>query len=253
MDDFRDILCHRHSLTEGMHAFSSVWLSTPYRGQGLPGACPVPCFSTWSSRRDASLPSFGSQRAWFPALTGNMKALRLPTGASAVAYFVRFRRPRDPSCLCVRLALVDIALLEEVKAPSRPGRWVPVARSAGSIHVDVNGISQVSRRSIPCLCSAPRPRSNRCALALAVTSMRPPLFPQRRLRTMNISGLTHAASAPALLRFAFCVATHAQGWLPAGWLAFTGRVSNPLDHDERFQIIRSSSSPVLLTLGKPFF
>src|SRR5262249_50675316 len=70
---------------------------------------------------------------------------------------------------------------------------------------------------------------------------------------MSISGLTHAASAPALLRFAFRVATHAQGWLPAGWLAFTGRESNPLDHCERFQIIRSSSSPVLLvasSLGK---
>src|SRR5215468_1966015 len=67
---------------------------------------------------------------------------------------------------------------------------------------------------------------------------------------MSISGLTHAASAPALLRFAFRVATHAQGWLPAGWLAFTGRESNPLDHFERFQIIRSSSTPVLLTLRK---
>ena len=54
---------------------------------------------------------------------------------------------------------------------------------------------------------------------------------------MQISGLTHAASAPALLRFAFRVATHAQGWLSAGWLAFTVRVSNPLDHYERFQII----------------
>jgi hypothetical protein len=42
---------------------------------------------------------------------------------------------------------------------------------------------------------------------------------------MRISGLTHAASAPALLRFAFRVATHAQGWLPAGWLAFTGSAS----------------------------
>jgi hypothetical protein len=65
---------------------------------------------------------------------------------------------------------------------------------------------------------------------------------------MRISGLTHAASAPALLRFAFCVATHAQGWLPAGWLAFTGRASNPLDHYERFQITWSSPFPVLLTL-----
>jgi hypothetical protein len=51
---------------------------------------------------------------------------------------------------------------------------------------------------------------------------------------MIISGLTHAALAPALLRFALCVATHAQGWLPAGWLAFTGRASNPLDRYERF-------------------
>jgi hypothetical protein len=52
-----------------------------------------------------------------------------------------------------------------------------------------------------------------------------------------ISGLPHAASAPAVLRFAFRVATHAQGWLPAGWLAFAGRASNPLDRYERFQLV----------------
>jgi len=52
-----------------------------------------------------------------------------------------------------------------------------------------------------------------------------------------ISGLTHAASAPAALRFAFRVATHAQGSLPAGWLAFTGRASNPLDRYERFHLV----------------
>jgi hypothetical protein len=27
-----------------------------------------------------------------------------------------------------------------------------------------------------------------------------------------------------------------QSSLPAGWLAFTGRASNPLDHNKRFQI-----------------
>src|SRR5215472_4563174 len=111
-----------------------------YRGQGLPGACPVPCFSTWSSPRDASLPSFGSHRVWFPALTGTMKALRLPTRVSAVTYFVRFRRPRDPPVF-----VSAVALLKELEVPFWPGRWVPVARSAGSFHVDVNGISQVSR------------------------------------------------------------------------------------------------------------
>jgi hypothetical protein len=52
-----------------------------------------------------------------------------------------------------------------------------------------------------------------------------------------ISGLVHAASAPADLRFAFRVATHAQGSLPAGWLAFAGRASNPLDRYERFQFV----------------
>jgi len=70
---------------------------------------------------------------------------------------------------------------------------------------------------------------------------------------MGISGLDHAASAPALLRFALRVATRAQGWLPAGWLAFAGRVSNPLDHSERFQFTWSSSSPGILTLSiSPF-
>jgi hypothetical protein len=69
---------------------------------------------------------------------------------------------------------------------------------------------------------------------------------------MKISGLTHAASVPALLRFALRVAARAQGWLPAGWLAFTGRASNPLDHYERFLITWSSPSPVLLTLHALF-
>jgi hypothetical protein len=69
---------------------------------------------------------------------------------------------------------------------------------------------------------------------------------------MIISGLTHAALAPALLRFALCVATHAQGWLPAGWLAFTGRASNPLDRYERFPtnlVIPLSCPPVATTMN----
>ena len=42
----------------------------------------------------------------------------------------------------------------------------PAARRSGSSRVDACGISQVFRRSIPCLCSAPGPRSNRHALAI---------------------------------------------------------------------------------------
>src|SRR5215211_8554252 len=41
----------------------------------------------WLSPRDASLSSFGSRRARFPALSGTMKALRLPIRVSMVAYW----------------------------------------------------------------------------------------------------------------------------------------------------------------------
>jgi len=61
---------------------------------------------------------------------------------------------------------------------------VPAARLSGFFRVDAYGISQVSRRSFPCLCSAPRPRSNRRVLAMPATSMLPPLCAQRRLRAM---------------------------------------------------------------------
>src|ERR1700681_4489421 len=43
-----------------------------------------------------------------------------------------------------------------------------------------------------------------------------------------------------------------QSSLPAGWLAFTGGESNPLDHSERFQIIFSSPLPgLILTQRSP--
>src|SRR5262249_26422204 len=45
-----------------------------------------------------------------------------------------------------------------------------------------------------------------------------------------------------------------QGSLPAGWLAFTGRESNPLDRYKRFQIAVSSSfSGFILAQGKFHF
>jgi hypothetical protein len=45
-----------------------------------------------------------------------------------------------------------------------------------------------------------------------------------------------------------------QSSLPAGWLAFTGRESNPLDRYKRFQIAVSSSfSGFILAQGKFHF
>ena len=86
-------------------------------------------------------------------------------------------------------------------------------------HVDVGGISQVSRRSILCLSHGLRPRPNRRPLAyLTVSSMLPPLFQQRRLqRLMNFGALLRGFST-CCLRFKSDVATtHAK--LASGWLA----------------------------------
>ena len=160
-----------------------------------------------------------------------MRALRLPTCVSAVTYFVRFRCPPDPPALCPPKRSWRVEGLLPARAL---GAGCPYFRL---LRVDANGISQVSRRSLLCLCSAPRPRSNRCALAMAVTSMLPPLPIQRRLRTIADFGAHSRSFSTCSPSFAFRVATHAQGWLPAGWLAFTGRASNPLDRDERFQIV----------------
>src|SRR6266446_1752756 len=51
-----------------------------------------------------------------------------------------------------------------------------------------------------------------------------------------ISGLYHAALAPAAYASRIVLPPPLQGSLPAGWLAFTGRELNPLDRYKRFQI-----------------
>ena len=54
-----------------------------------------------------------------------------------------------------------------------------------------------------------------------------------------------AASAPAAYASRMVLPPPMQSSLPAGWLAFTGRESNPLDRFERFQITFSSPFPGL--------
>ena len=86
-------------------------------------------------------------------------------------------------------------------------------------HVDVNGTSQVPRRSILCLCPALRPRPNRRSLAsLTVSSMMSPRFPRRRLqRLMNFGALSRGFGT-CCLRFKNRVAT-IPARLASGWLA----------------------------------
>ena len=134
--------------------------------------------------------------------------------------------PRSLICFASRL---HAALLGSCLAACAPGRSKGAFR-AGSLfnrrpklpvysHVDVSGISQVSRQSILCLCPALRPRPNRRSLASpTVSSMLPPRFPRRRLqRLMNFGALSRGFGT-CCLRFKNGVATtHAR--LASGWLA----------------------------------
>ena len=146
-----------------------------------------------------------------------MRALRLPKRASAVAYWfaaavhgsLRFR---------VRRSLSAAALPEGRRCLPGQGFAVPVARLPGSPTWTRMGSLRSSGGPSVCSCCVPRPRPNRCVLAMTATSMLPPRPTRRRLRQGLISGLTGAASAPAAIRFVFRIAAHTQGSLPAGRL-----------------------------------
>jgi hypothetical protein len=163
-----------------------------------------------------------------------MKALRLPTCVSTVTYFVRFRRPRDPPIFV--FASPNLAQRSWWNGGFLQARALGCRSPVVPAHFTWTPVGSLRYPGDPSCASAPLLDPGRTNVPSPWRSHRycPRFVGQRRLRTMGISGLSHAASTPALLRFAFRVATHAQGWLPAGWLAFTGRASNPLDHDERF-------------------
>src|SRR3984893_32974 len=113
--------------------------------------------------------------------------------------------------------------------------------------VDANGTSQVFRRSFLCLCSVPRPRSNRCALAI--------------FGHIDAAPATHTAKASAIADFgadsrsfdtrchtlrASCC--HSRARLASGWLACLCREgvepSGPLRKvSVRLTIVPLSCSP----------
>ena len=88
------------------------------------------------------------------------------------------------------------------------------------LHVDVNGTSQVPRRSIPCLCPALRPRPNRRSLAYRRSHRYCPHashgegFSAYEFRG-SITRLWHLL--PTLQER--CCHHRMQGSLPAGWLS----------------------------------
>jgi hypothetical protein len=175
-----------------------------------------------------------------------MRALRLPIRASATAYWFA-AAVRGFLLFRVRRSAPD-----RLEVPSRPGPCCAGCPHSRLSSVDANGISQVFRRSIPCLCCVPRPRSNRRALAVTVTPMLPPLCAQRRLRTMADFGAhwrSFGTCCPTL--HASRCRSHAR--LASGWPA------RPLPRGSRtlwtatrgFSLYRRSSpSPALLTLAQ---
>ncbi len=154
-----------------------------------------------------------------PALSGTMKALRLPIRASAVTYgFAPAAHPIPPAFVFAT------ALLQGRRSLPGPGFERTGRPNFRSLSVDANGISQVSRRSFPCLCCAPRPRSNRRVLAMSATSILPPLCAQRRLRQLlfrsSLTQLRHKLSYAS--RFVLPLTRKARFRL-AGWPLPGGR------------------------------
>jgi hypothetical protein len=88
------------SLIDRAFTPSSVRLSIVVTLTGLQGPCPFLCPANGSLLAAPPFPLSGPSEPGSPIVTGTMKALRLPTCVSAVAYFVRFRRPPDPPALC---------------------------------------------------------------------------------------------------------------------------------------------------------
>jgi hypothetical protein len=167
-----------------------------------------------------------------------MKALRLPAPAFPVAYLLRFQVPRGPPVSCSPRRSREAG-------GSLPGQGhfgQPADPISGDHHRgherDLSGSQAIHpvplpRSKTPAGPTGPRHwRSHRCC--------------PRTQYDEGSSGTLYrgycAASAPAAYASRRLLPAAMQGSLPAGWLAFTGRESNPLDRDERFQAIYISSS-----------
>jgi hypothetical protein len=156
---------------------------------------------------------------------------------------VRFHSPRDPPSFVSAVALPKGRRSLPGQAPLVP----PGARFRRCSRVDANGISQVFRRSVPCLCSVPGPRSSRRALAACGHVDAAPA-----IRTAKASAMADFGANPQLrhpLPYASRVTLPhtCKACFRLAGSAFAGRESNPLDRCERFQlgltIILLSCSP----------
>ena len=219
---------------------------SPFRRQVCRAHVPSRVSRRWLFPRDASLPSRGSRRARFPALGGTMKALRLPTRASTDTHWFCARSPRDPSSFVFAVALPE-------GRRSLPGlalcwcrRPISGLLSRGR-EWDLSGLQAIL--PVPLLRSG-TPVEPTCPRHVGHVDVAPAGWTAKASANL-ISGLTRSFGTCCHTLHAV-IAAHVQGLLPAGWLPFTGWVSNPLDRYERFQlvltVIHPSCSPDATTL-----
>jgi len=183
------------------------------------------------SPRGTPLSSVGSQWARFPDVVGRTEVLRLPAHAFPVTYLFRFRDPRDSSHSCSLLtALPAGEVPHRARILVQPA--IPIVRLAH--RVDMCGSSQVPRRSILYLCLGLGPRPNRRSLAcIGLVDAAPAATTAKASAWRRYRGYREA-SVPAVYASRAMLPPPMQDSLPVGWLAFSGRESNPLDRVERF-------------------
>ena len=163
----------------------------------------------------------------------------------SVAYLVRFRGPRYPP------RFVSRSLRSRSR---RVGGCLP-GRGHCSAGDPIAGLlSRGRERDLPgsqAVHPVPLPRSRTPAestiprLFVGLVDAAPASQTAKASACQLFRGY-RAASAPAAYASRMMLPPPLQSSLPAGWLAFTGRESDPLDRFERFQITFSSPFPGLL-------
>ena len=203
-----------------------------FRGQVRRVHVPSRVSRQWLSPRGASLPSCGSWRAQFPALSGTMKALRLPVRASTVAYWFASTAHAILLHSCLAAALPDARR-------SRPGQglcWYrpPFLRfAARGREWDLSGLQAIHpvpllRSRTPVEPTCPR-HHGRVGAAPAI-------------RTAKASAMADFGANPQLrhlLSYAsrFALPHTCKACFRLAGSAFAGRELNPLDRCERFQLV----------------
>ena len=195
----------------------------------------------WLCTGDAPLPSGGSRWPRFPAFSGTIRALRLPALAWPSAYWFRQPAPRVP----VRF----VSALGRSRRRAGPATGRGLDCHAGNPPSSV--LARGQEQDLP------------GSLAVHPVTLRRSTTPDDPLRLAN-SGASGAAptrltmKASSLDRFRGCTPLHhllstlhdgrcrtpCKTRFRLAGCAFAGRESNPLDRDERFQLM-SSSSPGL--------